>query len=55
MTKGFKHDLANISSLKNALAAAQKAVLPPTCEKGTSSEYRVAAQPLTGLRNKHHY
>lgn len=55
MTEGFTYVLADTSSHKNALAAAQKAVLVPTCEKGMSSEYRVAAQPLTGFRNKHRY
>lgn len=55
MTRGFKYNLANISSHHNALAAAQSTVLPHTCEKEMSSEYRVAAQPLTGHRNKHYY
>lgn len=55
MTKEFKYNLANISFPKNALAAAQKAVLLHTCKKEMSTEYRVAAKPLTGHRNKHHY
>lgn len=55
MTRRFKYNLANISSHQNALAVAQTTVLPHTCEKEMSSEYRVAARPLTGHRNKHHY
>lgn len=55
MTKGLNFNLANISFLKNALAAGQKTVLPHTCEEEMSSEYRVAAQPLTGHKSKHHY
>lgn len=55
MTRELIYNYSNISSGKNALAAAEVAVLPHTCEKEMSSEYRVAAQPLGGHRNKHHY
>lgn len=55
MTKELIDNHSNISSRKYALAAAEVAVLPHTCGKEMSSEYRVAAQPLGGRRNKHHY
>lgn len=57
MTMVLKQNLDDLSSHKKKMhwQQPQKAVLLPTCEKETSSEYKVAAQPITTLQNKHSY
>lgn len=55
MNKEFKCEYCSETAPQKCSAAAPEPVLPHTYKEEMGSEYRVAAEPLRGHRNKHHY